>query len=153
MSASEYIGNWIRHVPGVKASIWKMHNWSGQLGVDWRIGKKKRSCGRPFSPDLIVRAGGNNGMTGAVVPCCMVLGQDSKGVLGHLSHQTIEEVWYGDEYNKLRKAHEMHEFDSIDYCKNCDMLYDAPEALVWSNFDADYNTLTGSSFTMEQYRK
>ena len=47
----------------------------------------------------------------------------------------------------------MHEFDSIDYCKNCDMLYDAPEALVWSNFDADYNTLTGSSFTMEQYRK
>ena len=40
--ASEYIGNWIRHVPGVKASIWKMHNWSGQLGVDWRIGKKKK---------------------------------------------------------------------------------------------------------------
>ena len=149
---SEYICNWIKHVPGVKASIWKMHNWSGQLDVDWRVGKKKRSCGRPFSPDLIVRAGGNNGMTGAVVPCCMVLGQDSKGVLGHLSHQTIEEVWYGDEYNKLRKAHEMHEFDSIDYCKNCDMLYDAPEALVWSNFDADYNTLTGSSFTMEQYR-
>ena len=150
---SEYIGNWIRHVPGIKASIWKMHNWSGQLDVDWRVGKKKRSCGRPFSPDLIVIAGGDNGMTGAVVPCCMVLGQDSKGVLGHLSHQTIEEVWYGEEYNKLRKAHEMHEFDSIDYCKNCDMLYDAPEALVWSNFDADYNTLTGSSFTMEQYRK
>ena len=55
---------------GVKASIWKMHNWSGQLGVDWRIGKKKRSCGRPFSPDLIVRAGGNGGMTGR---CCSLL--------------------------------------------------------------------------------
>jgi len=150
---SQYRQNWIDHVPGIKASIWKMHNWSGQLDVDWREGKKKRSCGRPFSPDLIVRAGGNGGMSGAVVPCCMVLGQDSKAVLGHLSHQTIEEVWYGDEYNKLRKAHEMHDFDSIDYCRNCDMLYDAPEALVWSNFGADYNTLTGSSFTMEQYRK
>ena len=148
---SEYIGNWIRHVPGVKASIWKQHNWSGQLDVNWRKGRK-RSCGRPFSPDLIVRAGGNNGLQGAVVPCCMVLGQDSKAVLGHLSHQSIEEVWYGDEYNNLRKAHEMHDFDSIDYCKDCDMLYDTPDALVWSNFDADYNTLTGSSFTMEQYR-
>lgn len=149
----QYINNWINHVPNVKASIWKMHNWSGLYDkVDWRIGRKKRSCGRPFSPDLIVRAGGNDGMQGAVVPCCMVLGQDSKAVLGHLSHQTIEDVWYGDQYNKLRKAHEMHDFDSIDYCKNCDMLYDTPEALVWSNFDADYNTLTGSSFTMEQYR-
>ena len=150
---SEYRQNWIDNVPGIKASIWKMHNWSGQLGVDWRKGKKKRSCGRPFSPDLIVRAGGNNGKTGAVVPCCMVLGQDSKAVLGHLSDQTIEEIWYGEEYNKLRKAHEMHDFDSIDYCKGCDMLYDAPDALVWSNFDADYNTLTGSTFTMEQFRK
>lgn len=149
---AEYRRNWINMVPGIKASIWKMHNWSGQLGVDWRKGKKKRSCGRPFSPDLIVRAGGNNGKAGAVVPCCMVLGQDSKAVLGHLSNQTIKEVWYGEEYNKLRKAHEFHDFDSIDYCKNCDMLYDAPEALVWDNFGADYNSLTGSTFTMEQYR-
>lgn len=151
---NQYIENWIDHVPGIKASIWKMHNWSGLFDkVQWRKGRKKRSCGRPFSPDLIVRAGGVDGMEGAVVPCCMVLGQDSKAVLGHLSHQTIEEVWYGDEYNKLRKAHEMHEFDGIDYCKNCDMLYDTPEALVWSNFDADYNRLTGSTFTMDQYRK
>lgn len=149
---NEYITNWIDHVPNVKASIWKMHNWSGQLDVDWRIGKRKRSCGRPFSPDLIVRAGGIGDMQGAVVPCCMVLGQDSKAVLGHLSHQSIEQVWYGDEYNKLRKAHEMHDFDSIDYCKNCDMLYETPEALVWSNFEADYNTLTGSAFNMEEYR-
>lgn len=148
---AEYRKNWIDHVPGIKASIWKMHNWSGQLGVDWRIGKKKRSCGRPFSPDLIVRAGGNGERTGAVVPCCMVLGQDSKAVLGHLSHQTIEEVWYGEEYNKLRKAHEMHDFDSIDYCKNCDMLYDTPEALAWSNFETSYNNLTGG-INMMEYR-
>jgi len=149
----QYRKNWIDHVPGVKASIWKMHNWSGQLGVDWRMGRKKRSCGRPFSPDLIVRAGGNDGKHAAVVPCCMVLGQDSKAVMGHLSDQTIEEVWYGEEYNKLRKAHEMHDFDSIDYCKNCDMLYDAPEALVWSNFDgADYNNLSGSTINMAEYR-
>lgn len=150
----QYRKNWIDHVDGIKASIWKMHNWSGQLdGVDWRLDKKKRSCGRPFSPDIIIRAGGINGMEGAVVPCCMVLGQDSKAVLGHLSHQTIEEVYYGDDYNKLRKAHEMHEFDSIDYCKNCDMLYETPEALVWSNWETNYHSLTGGIFDMRQYRK
>lgn len=150
----QYRTNWIDHVPGIQASIWKMHNWAGQLdGVDWRVGRKKRSCGRPFSPDLIVRAGGIDGMEGAVVPCCMVLGQDSKAVLGHLSHQTIEDIWYGEEYNKLRKAHELHEFDSIDYCKNCDMLYETPEALVWSNWEADYNSLTGGAFDMRDYRK
>jgi|TARA_B110000908_G_scaffold167905_1_gene221720 MoaA/NifB/PqqE/SkfB family radical SAM enzyme len=148
----QYRENWIDHVPGIKASIWKMHNWSGQLGVDWREGKKKRSCGRPFSPDLIVRAGGNDKKTGAVVPCCMVLGQDSKAVLGHLSEESIMDIWHGEKYNELRRAHEFHDFDSIEYCKNCDMLYDAPDALVWSNFDADYNTLTGSTFTMEKYR-
>lgn len=150
----QYRSNWIDNVPGIKASIWKMHNWSGIYDeVTWRKGKQKRSCGRPFSPDLIVRAGGNDSMQGAVVPCCMVLGQDSKAVLGHLSHQTIEEVWYGDEYNKLRKAHEMHDFDSIDYCKNCDMLYEAPEALVWSNFETSYDMLTGGGFDMKEFRK
>ena len=149
---NEYRKNWIDHVPGIKAAIWKMHNWSGQLDTDWRMGKKKRSCGRPFSPDLIVRAGGNDGKQGAVVPCCMVLGQDSKAVLGHLSEQSIEEIWNGEPYEHLREMHRQHRFDEIDYCKGCDMLYDAPEALVWSNFGADYNKLTGSSFTMEKFR-
>ena len=151
----QYRKNWIDHVPGIQASIWKMHNWSGQLeDVQWRKDNKhkRRSCGRPFSPDLIVRAGGNDGKQGAVVPCCMVLGQDSKAVLGHLSHQSIEEVWYGEAYEHLREMHRQHRFDEIDYCKGCDMLYETPEALVWSNFETDYNRLTGSTFTMEQYR-
>lgn len=152
---SEYRKNWIDHVPGINASIWKMHNWSGVYDeVTWRLQKdNRRSCGRPFSPDLIVRAGGNDGKTGAVVPCCMVLGQDSKGVLGHLSENTIEEIWNGDEYNHLRKMHTEHRFDEIEYCKGCDMLYDTPEALVWSNFDASYNVLTGGEFDMTEFRK
>jgi hypothetical protein len=83
----------------------------------------------------------------------MVLGQDSKAVLGHLSENTIEEIWNGEAYNHLRKMHTEHRFDEVDYCKSCDMLYDAPEALVWSNFEADYNVLTGSLFDMREFRK
>ena len=144
----EYKKNWIEPT-GTLAEIWKMHNWSGQLDVNWRQGAKKRSCGRPFSPDLIVRAGGNDGKQGAVVPCCMVLGQDSKAVLGHLSEQSIEEIWYGEKYEHLRQMHREHRFDEIDYCKDCDMLYDTPEALVWSNYEeADYSNMTGSTENM-----
>ena len=151
----QYRKNWIDHVPGLRASIWRMHNWSGQYDdITWRENNKhrRRSCGRPFSPDLIVRAGGNDGKHAAVVPCCIVLGQDSKAVLGHLSENTIEEVWFGKEYEHLREMHRQHRFDEIDYCKGCDMLYETPEALVWSNFDTDYNKLTGASFTMNDFR-
>jgi len=150
----KYIDNWVNKVPGIKASIWKMHNWSGLYDeVTWRKRPAKRSCGRPFSPDIIIRAGGNDGKQGAVVPCCMVLGQDSKAVLGHASEQTLEEIWYGEKYEHLREMHRQHRFDEIDYCKNCDMLYEAPESLVWSNFDTSYHVLTGGLFDMREYRK
>ena len=33
------------------------------------------------------------------------------------------------------------------------MLYDTPDALVWSNFDANYNILTGGGFDMREFRK
>lgn len=149
----QYRKNFIDQVPGIKASIWRMHNWSGVYGdVTWRMQNKKRSCGRPFSPDLIVRAGGNDGKQGAVVPCCMVLGQDSKAVLGHLSEQTVEEIWNGEKYEELRTAHREHRFDDIPYCKNCDMLYESPEALVWSNFETSYDVLTGGAFSMKEFR-
>lgn len=150
----QYITNWVNHIPGIKASVWKMHNWSGLYDdVTWRARSEKRSCGRPFSPDIIIRAGGNEGKQGAVVPCCMVLGQDSKAVLGHTSDQTIEQIWNGEAYEHLREMHRQHRFDEIDYCKNCDMLYEAPESLVWSNFDTSYHVLTGGLFDMRQYRK
>lgn len=155
IQVEQYRENWIDHVPGIQAGIWRMHNWSGQYDdIQWRMNKgKKRSCGRPFSPDLIVRAGGNDGEQGAVVPCCMVLGQDSKAVMGHLSENTVEEIWNGEKYEWLRKMHTEHRFDEVDFCKGCDMLYETPEALVWDNFGADYNVLTGGAFDMKDFRK
>ena len=72
---------------------------------------------------------------GAVVPCCQPLGppNESKSILGHLDNETFEEVYFSEKYEKLRKAHDAKDFDSIDYCKNCDLLYQDPEVLVWTN--------------------
>ena len=117
-----------------------MHNWSGNYNnINLRNSTKKRSCGRPFAPELTVRAGGETGRTGAVVPCCQTLGppNEEKSILGHLDKSSLQEIYFGEKYNKLRDAHEKKEFDRIDYCKNCDFLYDDPEVIAWTN-DPDH---------------
>ncbi len=134
-----YKSNWIEYT-GAKSEIWLMHNWAGsEVQLNYNRHKmpnkklEKRSCGRPFAPMLQVRAGGVDGHYGAVVACCVTLGKDSQAVLGHLDNQTIEEIVKGKKYEELRLAHKENRFDDIDYCKDCDMLYDIPESLVWTN--------------------
>jgi len=140
------------------AYIWKMHNWSGNHdNINPREKTKRRSCGRPFAPELTVRAGGKIGRTGSVVPCCQTLGppNEEKSILGHLDQNTFEEVYFGEEYENLRKAHEEKDFDRIEYCKDCDFLYDDPEAIVWTNDKNHqlYNMLgTGEDFILTEYK-
>jgi radical SAM protein with 4Fe4S-binding SPASM domain len=142
----------------VNAYIWKMHNWSGNYdNKNLRKKTDRRTCGRPFAPELTVRAGGSKGRTGAVVPCCQTLGppNEEKSILGHLDKSSFDEVYYGKEYQNLRKAHENNDFDKIDYCKDCDFLYEDNEVLAWTN-DKDaklYNMLgTGTDFILTDYK-
>jgi hypothetical protein len=142
-----YKKNWVEYC-GIDAEIWTMHNWGGLYeDIPYsRPVKTKRSCGRPNAPYLTVRAGGLEGHNAAVVPCCFVLGQDSKAVLGHLDNQSIKEIIEGDAYSDLRKKHAEKDFDKIDYCKNCDQLYDSPESLVWTN-------IPGKEYGQSKYLK
>ena len=133
----EQYKNNIINVLHTQAYIWKMHNWSGNYdnSKNARTMVEKRSCGRPFAPELTVRAGGAEGRTGGIVPCCQTLGppNELKSILGHLDTQTFEEVYFGEKYEDLRNAHKNKEFDRIEYCKDCDFLDGDPEVLVWSN--------------------
>ena len=118
------------------AYIWKMHNWSGNYeNKNARTKTARKSCGRPNAPELTVRAGGSANRTAAVVPCCQTLGppNEEKSILGHLDKQSFEEVYFGEKFNDLRKAHNEKDFDRIDYCKDCDFLYEDPEILIWTN--------------------
>lgn len=137
---------------GVKTEIWKMHNWSGvqdisETGI--RHGEVK-TCGRPFSPDVVIRAGGLDGKTGAVHPCCQVLGRDDEAVLGHCSENTIEEIWNGPEYTELREQHTTGNYP--DFCKGCDFLIDDPEVLVYTNHERDLMKMHGTEFDLNDYR-
>ena len=137
--------------------IWKMHNWSGNYeNKNPRLKTDRKSCGRPFAPEITIRAGGEIGRSAAIVPCCQTLGppNEEKSILGHLDKQSFEEIYLGEKYEKLRKAHESKDFDAIDYCKNCDFLYDNPEVLVWSNDkDAKLNHMLGTDedFILTKY--
>lgn len=135
---------------GVKTEIWKMHNWSGVYTPEYGRDGKIKTCGRPFSPDIVVRAGGLNGETGAVHPCCQVLGQDEKAVLGHTSVNTIEEIWNGPLYEDLRERHRTGNYP--DYCKSCDFLIDDTEVLVYTNHDRDLYKMHGTTFDLNDYR-
>lgn len=149
----QYRKNWIDSV-GCTGYIWKMHNWSGNYDpVYQRPLKTKKTCGRPFAPEITVRAGGSNGLQGAVTPCCQTMGppNEDKSVLGHFQNQSFEDIWYGDAYNKLRKAHEMGEWP--DYCEKCDFLYEDPEVLVWSNdSNASIDYMLGTEFSLKDYK-
>jgi radical SAM protein with 4Fe4S-binding SPASM domain len=126
---------------GGPVEIWKMHNWSGVYTSD-RKGKKK-TCGRPFSPDAVVRA------NGAVHPCCQVLGRDDEAILGNIHDNTLEDIWHGETYEKLREDHRTGNYPS--FCKDCDFLIDDPEVLVYSNYAQEYK-MNGSEFTLNEYR-
>jgi len=132
---------YLRLSKGGPVEIWKMHNWSGVMESD-RKGKK-RSCGRPFSPDAVVRA------NGAVHPCCQVLGRDVEATLGNVHDNTFEEIWNGESYEALREGHRTGNYPS--YCESCDFLLDDPEVLVFSNY-AEENKMNGASFSLKDYQ-
>lgn len=120
----------------ILSSVWKMHNWSGNLNLNQRrILKGRRTCGRPFSEQITIRAGGAPGRIGAVTPCTQTLGppNEIKSILGHSDNESLYDIFNGELYENLRKLHLAQQFDKIDYCKNCDFLYDDNEVLVWTN--------------------
>ena len=135
---------------GVKTEIWRMHNWSGVYDVKDKRSGNVKTCGRPFSPDIVIRAGGLDGKTGAVAPCCQVLGRDEEAVLGHTSENTVEEIWNDIPYTELRESHINGDYP--DYCKGCDFLLDDPEVLVYTNHDRDLYKMHGTEFDLDDYR-
>lgn len=135
----------------VKTEIWKMHNWSGVYVPEYQRAGNTKTCGRPFSPDIVIRAGGLDGKTRAVHPCCQVLGRDDEAVLGHLSDNTVSEIWYGDAYEALRRQHASGDYPS--YCRDCDFLIDDSEVLVYTNHLHGANHMHGTTFDLNDYRK
>lgn len=134
----------------VKTEIWRMHNWSGVYAPPEEREGQIKTCGRPFSPDIVIRAGGTEGRWGAVHPCCQVLGRDDEAILGHASEESLVDIWNGEAYEQLREDHRTGNYP--DYCKSCDFLIDDPEVMVYTNHDRDLYKMHGTNFDLNDYR-
>jgi MoaA/NifB/PqqE/SkfB family radical SAM enzyme len=149
----QYQANFIDPV-GSYAEIWKMHNWSGIYDVDYKRRGEKRTCGRPFSPDLTVRAGGTNRTKLSIAPCCQTLGRDDEADLGSIDNVPLVDVWNGERYQWLRQMHAEERFDEVPFCRDCDFLYEDNEVLVWKNNDmVDLDKMKGTMFTLKDFKQ
>ena len=59
--------------------------------------------------------------TGEVVPCCY----DFNGtmVLGDLRRESIEQIWHGERYQAIRRAHATGDFSGFPLCRGCDRRF------------------------------
>lgn len=147
----QYRKNFIDPV-GSLAEIWKMHNWSGVYESEYKRKGARRTCGRPFAPEITIRAGGVNGTKLSLAPCCQTLGRDAEADLGSIENKSIEEVWNGERYRWLRQMHAEKRFDEVSFCKDCDFLMEDNEVLVWKNNDmVQLNKLKGTKFKLDDY--
>lgn len=148
----QYIKNFIEPVQSY-AEIWKMHNWSGVYDPTYKRKGERRTCGRPFAPELTIRAGSSTGGKLSLAPCCQTLGRDDEADLGSIDGKSIEEVWNGERYRWLRQMHTEKRFDEVPFCKDCDFLYEDNEVLVWKNNDmVELNKLKGTKFKLDDYK-
>jgi radical SAM protein with 4Fe4S-binding SPASM domain len=118
--------------------VWKPHNWVSGRHYRELDYTRQKSCGRPIKAPMYIHA------DGTVSPCCFDI---HKGIpLGDMNTQTIEEVYRGEPYRRLREAHREGNFQ--DYiCKGCDQTNHNPGVLL---YHSNPNRMVGQLISNEQ---
>lgn len=114
--------------------IWRPHNWGDKLEYrhsDW----SKKTCGRLNRGPLQVM------VDGTVNTCCF--DYDGRLTIGDLTLQTIEEIFTGEEYLKIKEMHDTGKYDDI-ICKNCDQRIEY-DGLIYSSIGDDRTNKFSSS--------
>ncbi len=117
----QYIGKPWRFVPFVL-------QWAGKTAVGYntlhnygggRMYRKLR--GRPRGCPILSQSILQVLWTGEVVPCCYDF--NGKMALGDLRRLSIHDVWHGQPYRSIRRAHASHDFTDWPLCRTCDRRY------------------------------
>jgi MoaA/NifB/PqqE/SkfB family radical SAM enzyme len=89
-------------------SFGKLHNWGGQEAVAKRI---RKPCSRLWRTFTVLADGG-------VSLCC--LDYDGQQILGRLDGGgSIRDIWNGEPYREVRRAHREARQHDIPLCANC----------------------------------
>lgn len=103
--------------PIVDAVAWVDYiEHTSQSGTEAKIAAPKTKGGKPFCcPQLWQRMFVHP--DGVVTVCCVDSAR--KLTVGNIHNKTVEEIWTGPEYQKLRELHATGRIDEIPECANC----------------------------------
>lgn len=107
-----------------EVSIWKPHNWVDGRAYRTIDYSQQKSCCRPMNAPLYIH------VNGVVSPCCWDIHE--RIPLGDMNTQTIEEVYKGVPYQKLREAHHNNDFSNY-ICKDCCQTNFRDDVLIYSS--------------------
>ncbi len=97
---------------GDKFVVTGLHSWAGgKMQTESRLPEADRHCNWPFRDIQIL-------WDGRVVPC--VYDYDASLVLGDATRNTLEEIWRGPAYERLREVWRKRHSFSIPLCAQCD---------------------------------
>jgi len=104
--------------------VWKPHNWVENREYREVDNLRQATCGRPDNGPMYVH------IDGTVSPCCWDIHKQIP--LGNLNTQTIEEIYRGETYRKLRKAHRNGDFGKY-ICQYCDQTNSDADVLLYAS--------------------
>ncbi len=67
--------------------------------------------------------------SGKVALCCVDF--DGKVVLGDTNEQSLDNIWNGELYSKIRDLHQQKMGDKVALCRGCSKLYRAAQVAWW----------------------
>src|SRR3989338_7163216 len=67
--------------------------------------------------------------SGKVALCCVDF--DGKVVLGDTNNQSLDDIWNGELYSKVRDLHQQKMGDKVALCRGCSKLYRAAQVAWW----------------------
>jgi radical SAM protein with 4Fe4S-binding SPASM domain len=105
--------NLIDEKAGDSLNIFSLHNYAG--GKEYcQLGEEIYSiCDYPWRTMVILQ-------DGRVSPCC--LDYNGEFIVGNVNNNTIEEIWDGPEYSKVRENFKNLGYNDYHLCLNCEHI-------------------------------
>ncbi len=94
--------------------VQKGHNWAGAVSPETLLGFRS-----DMDPCIALWGTFVCHSSGEVPLCCM--DTKAKYKMGHLTDQSIKEIWTSDSFTKMREIHTHRKREELDLCNNCDL--------------------------------
>lgn len=104
---TDFIRHWVHKVDGVSVNIVSVNG--RPIKLRWR--PERVPCPDLWSFMIVLT-------NGKVVPCCRDYLYRME--LGNLTHRSLKEIWYGKEYQRLRRIHLEQNWAQVPLCGDCD---------------------------------